>query len=124
MHACMHLNPSYHLVFDPFETDSATPTRDINSTGEIETASPSHLELPWPEIIGGGIGFAILFVVMVILIILLCICTVKMKQRNPKSGSSQKQDKKGIYVHVSMLLCSTHCTCMCMCANIGMHGLI
>ena len=70
---------------------SSTP----HNNSEIETGSPSHLESSWPEIIGGGIGFAFLFVTMVILAILLSICIVIMRRRKMKSAS--KNSQKGLY---------------------------
>ena len=74
-----------------------SPTPHYNNTSEIETASPSLLELPWPEIIGGGIGFALLFVAMVILIILLSICAVVVRRRKLKAESC---NKKGVQLSV------------------------
>ena len=62
---------------------------------EIDTASLNHLESPWPEIIGGGIGLAFLFAAIVILIVLLCICTV-VRRRKLKSKSSPVCNAKGV----------------------------
>lgn len=75
---------------------------------DLEISSASHLESPWPVVIGVIIGFTTLFTATVILIILLSICTVVVKRR--KSESMPNDKAKGVC-----------CTCVACTYSLYMH---